>query len=141
MGPRPNKTLHRSAPNVAPGELILGGDTMKARRTLAIAALILPMLVAVWALTRLDAGTTIMKFEAPQYPEISTEQMVAALSKEQIAQLARSSIEKHRQMEGLWRTGRIADYMTFSVLAGLMSLLGLALAILLWRRPAGRTDE
>ena len=111
----------------------MGVEEMMARRLLALAVLLVPLVIGFRGYTMFHGRSAILAFEAPEYPDIATEQMVAELSKEQIATLAKSAMDKSKQMEGLWQSARQADYEMFLTSLAVTSLLAIALFVFLWR--------
>ena len=107
---------------------------MKKHRFLAILAVALPALAALWGLVMMDAAGVMIEFESPRYPDdLSVEQMVEQLSKEQIATLAHDVIQKQHQLDTMWHEARASDYFAFYLVVVLMVALSLCVATSFWR--------
>jgi hypothetical protein len=111
---------------------------MMVRRTLAVLVLLVPGVVGYWALETTLTAEAMATVQAPRYPQVTSEQFVASdVTREQLANAAASSMQKHGEMERVWLGALQTSHRAVAALIIVSAVLALALCFMLWRRPIG----
>jgi hypothetical protein len=111
---------------------------MTFRRALAVALPLLCGLVGFWALKTTLAAEAMASFMAPRYADVTAEQMAASdVSREQLATVAVSSMQKYKDMEGRWLGALQTSHRAVATLIVVSMLFAVCLSVMLWRVPRG----
>lgn len=107
---------------------------MNARRLLAVLILALPLGVFGWIIGTTGMAAATVGVEAPRYPDLKASELLK-LDREQTAKALASAMEKANRMNALWQDARASYDQLLYVLLGIITVLCIALAYLLWRMP------
>jgi hypothetical protein len=107
---------------------------MTARRVIAVLILAIPFAVLGWIVGVMGLASSTLIVESASYPETKR----ADLPKMEKAQLSRAledAINKAEDMKALWADAKSSYESLLYALLGIITLLCVALAALLWRAP------